>query len=1804
MIIKNLRILAVLVFIASGLYAPGCASAGITAPVDNVPDAVEFAFLRKLYDSLGGLSWTRKAYWPTAGNWPASATSEQFDTWYGITVTNGDISKIELSNNKLTGKIPRNVGDLQALEVFNLYRSPGITGSIPVSIGTINTLQEINLGTCHLSGGIPAGIFNLPVLHTFDVSINDLTGSVPSTVGNAGATLKILSLGQNLLTGDIPSSVNSLVHLQILNLKNNKLSGNIPVDIGLFMELQELQLSTNQLTGSIPASWDNLKQLKILYLFGNQLTGAIPSSVGGLENLVELSLCTNMLTGSIPRSLGNLRKLQYLNLYENQLAGPIPSEVGNLTELLRLELHTNQLSGAIPSSLGNLVKLERLSLHENKLTGTIPSSIANIPTLDIVNLSFNNLSGTIPSFLGELSTLRSLYLNNNQFSGIVPASLGNLENLEYLGLNSNQLSGPVPSEFSDLSHLKVLYLYNNQFTGPLPANLFASMTEITAIDINSNFFSGEFPASIAACTSLTSLKAHRNLFTLLPASILTMPVLSTANFNTNELTTTPDFSTHINKKRLTLVVSYNRLDFSSLIPLKNVSIKEVQLSPQNNIRDVTHISPEIGAVLTIPARPLSTDSTMTWEKQQTNGTWSNVNSLNEDVTLATFRRTTFAATDEGIYRWRMTNTVVTGVTLLSDPIRVETLMKTVLGELSFQYRYDGRKRMIKKKVPGADWVYMVYDNRDRLVLTQDGNQRAKSTPEWTFTKYDALNRPVTTGVYRDAVNKTQEAMQTAVTSYYAPNPLPSTKALYESFTGTGTTHGYDNKSFPVVNVANDYLTVTYYDNYTFQSLTPTPANLNYDASQLPASGGDKAQEPSAFGAVKGLVTGTKVKNLETAAWLWTVNHYDDRYRAIQTIATNHKGGRDKITNVYDFVGKVLRTKTTHTVSGAATRNIVRRFDYDHAGRLLNVWHQAGATQPVLLAKNEYNELGQLITKRLHSMEPPATPDNQRTFRQSMEYGYNIRGWLTGMNDPDGTDALFSMALQYNTPTAKGGPAQYDGNISEILWRSAGGAKQSYGYYYDTLSRIKEARYFNHADPGQDTRYDEKIGGMGLKGYDLNGNILTLQRRGRLGENTYGLMDNLKYTYQGNQLTKVDDAVPLTSLENGFKELQKTTGEYTYDQNGNMLIDKNKGITAIEYNHLNLPRKVSKSGTEYIIYTYDATGRKLSQQVFGTTAKVTDYLGEFVYENNGLIFINHEEGRIIPGVTDEYQYHVKDHLGNVRLTFTTKEETETATATLEDANAASEQGQFLNYEEAITVNERLFDHTHRTAGNQGNTTFRSTRLLGGTDSIAMYGLAKSLSVMPGDKITAKVFAKYVDATAPDVQQALLTFLTSLGTGGAGDPLIDGGLPGSLGGAIFPFPDYLDHENDDDRAPKVFLNYLVFDRDFNFLNGGYKPLTANARESGNLLPEGVGHDTLAFEDGEIKITEPGFVYIYFSNENESRVEVFFDDFEVSHTKSPVVEEEDYYPFGLAFNSYNRENSVPQDYKYNGKEEQNALNLGWLDYGARMYQPELGRFFTQDRFASKYFDYSPYSYGLNSPALYVDINGDSVWTTNKVARDKNGNTTVTHTVHVQGKVLNQSNGTTKAGDLAKGVNARLNAQGSSQTTKNDDGTTTTVVTKISANYTEAKSMNDVSKSDHLVVVVDGVLGGSDQKLGGGDASGLGQRPGKVSYIEPGSGAIETAFHEVGHNLGLPHPSVNSSSDPMSYMGTDANFSPAQMDVILNNAISGAPNQGSNYGIMRDHYPKVMQGTFYGTTNNTRPFQSAPSQNAKIPLPLNNGY
>ncbi|GAA0894108.1 hypothetical protein GCM10009122_37880 [Fulvivirga kasyanovii] len=362
---------------------------------------------------------------------------------------------------------------------------------------------------------------------------------------------------------------------------------------------------------------------------------------------------------------------------------------------------------------------------------------------------------------------------------------------------------------------------------------------------------------------------------------------------------------------------------------------------------------------------------------------------------------------------------------IGSPSIPYTVSPDLLKLWAFQYKYDDRNRIIEKRVPGSDWVYMIYDGRDRLVLTQDGNQRDpnKTTGrEWSFTKYDRFNRPVATGIYTHSVSATRAEMQAVVDVFY--NTATGNSDKWHEEAGT-TTHGYTSRSFPDTASESDYLTITYYDSYDFKSLADFGPDYDYDATQLgpeTCAQGTYSFPSKEFSRVRGLSTGNKIKVQDgNNTWLCSVTYYDDRYRVIQTITENHFGSKDKYSTLYNFPGWILATKTSHQKDGEVY-GIKKRYTYDHTGRLMQGYHELikndTSQGEVLLAENKYNELGELIEKNLHV-------ENNGP-HQSIDYRYNIRGWLESVNsstlqiDPernvdDANPDLFGMELLYNHP---------------------------------------------------------------------------------------------------------------------------------------------------------------------------------------------------------------------------------------------------------------------------------------------------------------------------------------------------------------------------------------------------------------------------------------------------------------------------------------------------------------------------------------------------------------------------------------------------------------------------------------------------------------------------------------------------------------------------------------------------------------------------------------------------------------------
>ena len=381
------------------------------------------------------------------------------------------------------------------------------------------------------------------------------------------------------------------------------------------------------------------------------------------------------------------------------------------------------------------------------------------------------------------------------------------------------------------------------------------------------------------------------------------------------------------------------------------------------------------------------------------------------------------------------------------------------------------------------------------------------------------------------------------------------------------------------------------------------------------------------GYSKGSLTGSAVTVSGSSTKIYKGYYYDVKGRVTKVVQNNLLGGYDVTNTVYAFTGQPATVTHSHTASGKSTRTEVYTYSYDHADRVSKVEHTLGGTK-ITLADYTYDSFGRLSTKSLHG-----------SAANKLTYAYNLRSWLTGI-----TSTRFTQNLYYNTGV---GTARYNGSISSMTWKSGNESTvRGYKFTYDGLDRMLNATYGETAGISTNAnRFSENV-----TGYDKNGNIKGLQRYGQLSSTAYGMIDNLTLTLNGNQLNRVDDAVAASTYNGGFefKNGANAADEYSYDANGNLTKDLNKGISGITYNFLNLPNVVTFSDGSTITYTYGADGTKLrTVHKIGSTTTTTDYCGNVVYENGVQKLLLTEEGYVTLS-DSKYHYYLKDHQGNNRV----------------------------------------------------------------------------------------------------------------------------------------------------------------------------------------------------------------------------------------------------------------------------------------------------------------------------------------------------------------------------------------------------------------------------------------------------------------------------------------------------------------------------------------------------------------------------
>ncbi|UPT71080.1 MAG: hypothetical protein M0D53_01290 [Flavobacterium sp. JAD_PAG50586_2] len=303
----------------------------------------------------------------------------------------------------------------------------------------------------------------------------------------------------------------------------------------------------------------------------------------------------------------------------------------------------------------------------------------------------------------------------------------------------------------------------------------------------------------------------------------------------------------------------------------------------------------------------------------------------------------------------------------------------------------------------------------------------------------------------------------------------------------------------------------------------------------------------------------------------------------------------------DFEGKTINTVVSHRrTANPGANDIVTaadNFTYTDQSRLVSHTKSVNGGQSQLIAENSYDDLGQLISKKVGNTASSPL--------QKVDYNYNIRGWLKNINNDSSDNIilntsendLFSFKINYNTlqdNTNFSGTKMFNGNISQTYWRSVTDNNlRKYEYHYDGLSRLTDAIYSKPESIQPDvSTYNE-----GLK-YDKNGNITYLRRYGGVdGVMPEQKIDELDYFYDNNglsnRLLKVTDATNSTS---GFADGANSGNDYYYDNYGNMIADYNKGIYGIRYNHLNLPMEITFANNDIISYVYDGEGKKLEKSV--------------------------------------------------------------------------------------------------------------------------------------------------------------------------------------------------------------------------------------------------------------------------------------------------------------------------------------------------------------------------------------------------------------------------------------------------------------------------------------------------------------------------------------------------------------------------------------------------------------------------------
>ncbi|MEM8526180.1 MAG: HYR domain-containing protein [Bacteroidota bacterium] len=475
-----------------------------------------------------------------------------------------------------------------------------------------------------------------------DLSSNNLSFRLPEEIADLHA-LEVLNLSDNLLEGDIPSSIkNEMERLRVLNLSRNYFSTFGLFNFTNFDNLEVLDLSDNQLQSNLPDKLDDIPNLRRLYLQNNNFSGCFQekwkAALCGLgfaatkeedgynftnnpdlpENGDFQAFCEGTLGACENNKNSRNQDSLALVAFYNALDGPNWSNSWNLSEPLenweglsffnvngvkrvaRIFLINNDLKGEIPNAIGQLTYLESLVLNGNQIRGTIPSSISKNRRLFSISLSFNEITA-IPSKISSLQRLRFLEVHYNQITTI-PSSIGRIRTLFRLNLSSNNIT-VIPEVLGTMNRLHTLDLGFNEINTPFPRFLL-QLQSLVELKLGNCGLVGGIPIDIDRLSSLKELNLLGNNFTGgIPSGILQLENLEILTLSKNQLTGSIPENISDLKNLRDLFLTSNQL--SGPIPNSITTMKSLLLLHLGNNRLTGNIPKDIGNLTNIYSIDLS-----------------------------------------------------------------------------------------------------------------------------------------------------------------------------------------------------------------------------------------------------------------------------------------------------------------------------------------------------------------------------------------------------------------------------------------------------------------------------------------------------------------------------------------------------------------------------------------------------------------------------------------------------------------------------------------------------------------------------------------------------------------------------------------------------------------------------------------------------------------------------------------------------------------------------------------------------------------------------------------------------------------------------------------------------------------------------------------------------------------------------------------------------------------------------------------------------------------------------------------------